>query len=348
MQAPRANIHGRSLPPTTVRFRPSDAVREALARLGRTEDIRFSPDNRLLALAGFLERKCLLLRIAIEHDASGVVVTADDFTEVASDGISQVHGIDFIDGRTLVVANRDAQVAIVDLPDGVAAGRRCRARVRRRLRGGFFCRINTPGSVVARRTRGGIELLVCHNYVHRVTRHVVAPRLGYLPWRNHVLLEQGLEIPDGIAVSGDGRWLAVSSHATRDVKIFDAAAPLGPAAQPVGVLRETNCPHGLRFTPDDRHIVVADAASPNVHVYERGRSWAGSREPARTVAVLDQETFLRGHSNPEEGGPKGLDIDRTGGLLAITCEEQPLALFAVSSVLGEGEAASSPVRRSSF
>lgn len=334
--ASSADIHEPGLSPTPVRFRPSDAVREALARLGRTEDIRFSPDNRLLALAGFLEKKCLFLRITIERDASGgVVVTADDFTEVTSDGISRVHGIDFIDDRTLAVANRDVKVAILRLPDGTAAGRQHHAPVLSNVRGGPFCRIKTPGSVAARRMRGGqVELLICNNYVHRVTRHVLAPQLGYLNWRNHILLRQGLDIPDGIAVSGDGRWLAVSSHATRDVKIYDAAAPLGPDAQPAGILREANYPHGLRFTPDDRHIVVADAASPNVYVYERGESWAGPRDPARRVAVLDRETFLRGHSNPEEGGPKGLDIDRTGTVMATTCEEEVLSFFTVSSVLG--------------
>ncbi len=330
-----ADVHEPGLLPTPVRFDASDAVREALAGLGRTEDIRFSPDNRFLAIAGFLAKKCLLLRIAIAHEASGVVVRADDFVEVTSDGISQVHGIDFIDGRTLAVANRNVKVAIIRLPDGIPAGRRYHAPVLRHLRGGPFCRIKTPGSVAARRLRGGqVEVLICNNYAHRVTRHVVAARLGYLNWRNHILLKQGLDIPDGIAVSADGRWIAVSSHATRDVKIFDAAAPLGPGVEPAGVLREANYPHGLRFTPDDRHIVVADAASPNVHVYERGQSWAGPRDAVRTVAVLDRETFLRGHNNPEEGGPKGLDVDRTGTVLAMTCEEKALAFFTVSSVLG--------------
>ena len=334
-EASGADIHEPGLMPRSVRFDASDAVREALARIGRTEDIRFSPDNRFLAIAGFMEKKCLLLRVAIEGEGSEVVVRADDFTEVVSDGISQVHGIDFIDDRTLAVANRDVKVAIIRLPDSDAAGRRYRAPVLSHVRGGPFCRIKTPGSVAARRMRGGqVELLICNNYVHRVTRHVIAPRFGHLAWRNHILLKQGLEIPDGIAVSGDGRWIAVSSHATRDVKIFDAAAPLGPEALPAGVLREANYPHGLRFTPDDRHIVVADAASPNVYVYERGRSWAGPRDAARKVAVLDKATFLRGHSNPEEGGPKGLDIDRTGTVLAITCEERVLAFFTVSSVLG--------------
>lgn len=330
-----AGIHEPGLLPTPVGFDASDAVREALARIGRTEDIRFSPDNRFLAIAGFLAKKCLLLEIAIEREASGIVVRADDFVEVTSDGISQVHGIDFIDHRTLAVANRNVKVAVVRLPDSVPEGRQYRAQVLRHLHGGPFCRIKTPGSVAVRRLSGGqVDLLVCNNYAHRVTRHVVVPRLGYLSWRNQVLLKQGLDIPDGIAVSGDGRWIAVSSHATRDVKIFDAATPLGPDARPAGVLREANYPHGLRFTPDDRHILVADAASPNVHVYERGRSWAGPRDAIRKVAVLDRTTFMRGHNNPEEGGPKGLDIDRTGTVLATTCEECALAFFTVSSVLG--------------
>ncbi len=147
-------------------------------------------------------------------------------------------------------------------------------------------------------------------------------------------MEQGLNIPDGIAVSNDGRWIAVSSHGTQDVKLFDSSAPLGPESDPAGVLRRANYPHGLRFTSDDRYILVADAASPNVYVYERGQSWAGTRDPARSVAVLDEATFVRGHTNPEEGGPKGLDIDKTGTLLAITCEEEQLAFFALNSVLG--------------
>jgi DNA-binding beta-propeller fold protein YncE len=320
---------------TRVEFRPAASVKKALSRLGRTEDIRFSPDNRLLAIAGFQRRACLFVRVAIEAGASGPVVVADDFMEITSDGISQVHGVDFIDDRTLAVANRDAQVGIIALPAGEPGGRLYHAPVLRRLNGGAFRRIRTPGSIaVGRLPFGQVALFVCNNYAHRVTRHVCAPRLGYLNWRNQVLLRRGLEVPDGIAVSGDGRWLAVSSHATRDVKIFDASAPLGPDVEPVGSLGQLGYPHGLRFTADDRHLVVADAASPNLHVYDRGESWMGPRDPVRSVAVLDRETFLRGRNNPEEGGPKGLDVDRTGTLLAITCEEERLALFTLPSVLG--------------
>jgi DNA-binding beta-propeller fold protein YncE len=322
--------------PARVEFRPGAAVQEALSRLGRTEDIRFSPDKRLLAIAGYEQRKCLFLRLAIEAGPRGPAVVADDFMEITSDGISNVHGIDFIDDRTVVVANRDAKVAILRLPAGDPAGRRHHVSVLRNLSGGRRGRIKTPGSLaVSRLPAGQVGVLVCNNYADRVTRHVVAPQLGYLSWRNHVLLQRGLVIPDGIAVSGDGRWLAVSSHSTRDVKIYDASAPLGADAEPAGVLRNANYPHGLRFTSDDRHLIVADAASPNVMVYDQAQGWAGPpRDPARSVAVLDTATFLRGHNNPEEGGPKGLDIDRTGTVVAITCEEQQLAFFTLGSILG--------------
>jgi hypothetical protein len=64
-----------------------------------------------------------------------------------------------------------------------------------------------------------------------------------------------------------------------------------------------------------------------VQVYERGESWAGEHASIRSIEVLDQETFVRGRNNPEEGGPKGIAIDRTGRIVAITNEEQPLAVY---------------------
>lgn len=320
--------------PVRAEFVASDAVRQALANLGRTEDIRFSPDNRLLAVAGFLRRKLLLLSIGIVDTNAGPVVQANDWSEIVSDGIGEVHGVEFIDNRVLAIANRNAKVALIELPERLPSGGPHRVPVIRRVHGALR-RIKSPGSVTFTRTAGGqVALLVCNNYAHRVTRHVLAPRLGYLNWRNHTLLSQGLDIPDGIAVSSDGRWFAVSSHGTRDVKIYDTAAPLGPRTQPAGVLRDANYPHGLRFTADDRHIVVADAASPHVLVYRRGDDWSGAKDPVRAAAVLDRATFARGHVNPEEGGPKGIDIDRTGRVVAITCEEDPLAFFTLASVLG--------------
>jgi hypothetical protein len=42
---------------------------------------------------------------------------------------------------------------------------------------------------------------------------------------------------------------------------------------------------------------------------------------------------MRGRHNPEEGGPKGLAFDRTGRIVAITNEEQPLSFHTLPSLL---------------
>ncbi len=282
-----------------LELRASNAVRSVLSDIGRTEDVRFSPDNRRLILAGYGLNHLLILRIAIEASDAGPVVVADDFMELTSDGITSAHGLDFLDDRTLAVANRDGLVSILEIPPGELAGRHSRIDPIRELSGGIFCKLKSPGSLAARRDAGGrISLLVCNNYTHRVTQHVVDPARGYRVRSNRVLMARSLDIPDGIAVSYDERWIAVSNHNTHEVMLFDAAAPLGP-----GRSRPEFCPTSTILMacaspPDDRHLLVADAGAPLIHVYERGSGWAGERGPIRSVTVLDDETFIRGRANP--------------------------------------------------
>ncbi|QKD01859.1 hypothetical protein [Mesorhizobium loti] len=317
-----------------IDFEASDAVQTALASVGRTEDLRFSPDNRLLAIAGYGRRRCLILRIEIKRGPDGARITIPNFIELASESMGEVHGIDFIDDRTFVVANRDGLVVVFGLPPEEPAGQSREIVPLRRIKGGRRCKLRSPGSVtVSHDSWGRVSLLVCNNYTHVVTRHVASRWLGYRTIRNRPLLKHGLDIPDGVALSHDGEWIAVSSHGTRDVKIYRMSASLGPDTEPAGVLQHANYPHGLRFTADDQHILVADAGSPMLHVYDRGTGWDGYHAP-RSIAVLDDATFLRGRANPEEGGPKGLDIDRSNSIVAVTCEEKILSFFSLQSIIG--------------
>jgi hypothetical protein len=320
--------------PRPLQFITSNEVGDVLAATGRTEDVRFSPDNRWLVLAGYGLQHLLILRITLQQGAQGPVMIADDFMRLTSSGISSAHGLDFVDDHTLAVANRDGCVAMIPLPAGELAGRCINVDPLSEAKGSRYCKMVSPGSLAVRRNRGGkVSLLVCNNYIHRVTRHVVDPAKGYRVKRNSVLMERGLNVPDGIAVSQDGRWIAVSNHVTHEILLFDARWPLSRFSRPAAVLTGTRYPHGLRFTPDDRHLLVADAGAPVVNAYERGQSWTGSRPPLRTTTVLDDETFRRGHANPAEGGPKGIDIDRSGAIVAVTCEEQALAFFALESMI---------------
>jgi hypothetical protein len=48
---------------------------------------------------------------------------------------------------------------------------------------------------------------------------------------------------------------------------------------------------------------------------------------------MDDPLFLRGRHNPQEGGPKGLDIHKRLSVLAVTSEHQPLAFFDLAVML---------------
>ena len=318
-----------------VEVRFSEAAEAAVLSVGRTEDLKFSPDNRLLAITGFNQDSLLILRVNIEASASGISVTADDFMEITSRSLRYPHGLDFIDDETLVVANRGGGLSVLCLPPFESGGRVCKAEVLWQFPGGRLRWMRSPGSVAVRHEDGGlVSLLTCNNYSHRVTRHLLDRARDYRIVRKDVFLRRGLIIPDGIAVSHDGRWLAVSSHGTHDVKLYAVSNTLGPESDPAGTLSGAGYPHGLQFSADDRCLLVADAGSQVVNVYQRGAEWDGEHRPAHSVEVIDDEAFARGRQNVEEGGPKGLAIDRTGELVAITCEEQPLAFYALHAMTG--------------
>ena len=79
---------------------------------------------------------------------------------------------------------------------------------------------------------------------------------------------------------------------------------------------------------------MADAAAPLVHVFDApARGWNGVGYPATTIRVMDDDTFARGHRNPREGGPKGIDVDLRTNVLVVTSECQLLAFFDTCATL---------------
>ncbi|WP_193176831.1 hypothetical protein [Oricola nitratireducens] len=317
----------------------SSPVQAVVSRLGRTEDIRFSPDNRRLAIAGYAKNSCFLFDIRIDRAAERPTVGIHDYLELRSNALADPHGFDFAGDDKLIVANRSGQVTVFAIPERDGNNRVHHVNPLRTIcRAGYRQRIGSPGSVcVVSANRRRADILVCNNYEHRITRHSVALRGGFALPRDSIVLENTLDIPDGIAVSPDRAWVAVSNHMTANVLIFDNRARLRRSDEPVGTLDGVAYPHGLRFSPDGSRIYVADAGAPFVHVYEaRAGDWRGPHAPVRTVTVLDDETFRRGRVNPEEGGPKGVDVDASGEIMAVTCEERALAFFHVPSLFASG------------
>jgi DNA-binding beta-propeller fold protein YncE len=311
----------------------STVVRDVLAHLGRTEDVTFSPSDKRLAVAGFAENVILILDVEIDSTPAGPSISLTDRVLLRSESLRAPHGVSFLDEQTIIVANRDGRVTVFEVP---APGADEVLVTPLGVVGGIlFRRVKTPGSVEVRQAQPGVyDVLVCNNYGHQVTAHSVDLRSGLSVKNRGALLRQRLDVPDGICLSRDGEWLAVSNHMSGEVFVYAYGPRLGKGSCPDGILVGIDCPHGVRFTADGRYVLVAAAAAPLVHVFaaEDG-DWRGRREPCRSARVLDEATFRRGRSNPEEGGPKGLAVDGRTRVLAVTCEEQPLAFFDLREIL---------------
>jgi hypothetical protein len=311
--------------PGQIAFDASPDVRSALGALGRTEDVRFSPSGRRLALAGFRND-----RIAVaDLEVTGATVVITRLRELASSSLRHPHGVDFLDEETLVVGNRKGGVVLLRLPGVVSDDR---VEWIDQLGPAVQAAADGPGSV---RVDGRRTALVCNNWVNTVTRHTAEGDGGLDA--GEAVLRKWLDLPDGLAVSNDDRWLATSNHNTHSVLIH-SYPPADPEAEPAAVLRGVLYPHGACFGHGDEYLLVADAGRPLVLVFRASsRGWPGGAYPDAAIRVMDGETFARGHHNPQEGGPKGIDLHPRVNVLAVTAESMPLAFFDLDAALEQAE-----------
>ena len=313
-----------------ITFVPSDGAKTALANLGRTEDVQFSPDNRRLAIAGLKQNQILILDIKIKTARNKILVLCEDWLEITSPSFNYPHGLFWIDGSTLIVANRRAEAPIIKIPSKKPDSKSVEILPTETI-GHDRDLLRTPGSVsVSKIGQGLYDVVICNNYANYVSRHLLDERDNFAVHGSCRLLAKGLDVPDGISHSHSGEWLAVSNHNKNAVFIFKNDSSLDGESDPVGKLRGMSYPHGLRFSRDDRYIFVADAGAPIVHVYKMDhRGWSGKHFPVHELRVLDDEAFRRGHVNPGEGGPKGIALTNDDRVLAVSCEEVPVAFFDV-------------------
>ena len=178
--------------PLEVGFDAPEHVRDALAAIGRTEDVRFAPSGRRLAIACLVGQGIALADVAITVGESGPEIAVTSLDLLDSTTLSDPHGIDFVDDDTLVVANRGGGVAVLRLPSS-GGGEVTAYPVDGEVEGMF----QAPGSVAVRSLgQGHHELLVCNNSANTVTRHLI-DGTGALV-RGEIVLRRWLDIPDGI------------------------------------------------------------------------------------------------------------------------------------------------------
>jgi hypothetical protein len=326
---------------TPLDYRGTPEVLEMLAKLGRTEDLKLSPSKKQLAIAGFDSGQIIIFQVNMDASDDSPGIFLSDYFQIFSPALRNPHGLAFLDERTLVVANRTGAVEIFNLPPMNGQQKKYEIDPVRSIGKGWFRKLDSPGSIDVDDVGLGVyRLLICNNYAHHVTCAYIVPGAGHFVWRHHVLLDKALEIPDGINVSVNRKWIVVSNHIPGTLFIYENRYGLGRHSEPVAVLHGMDCPHGVRFTQNDQKLIVVDSAAPNMCVYATGpQGWAGDYYPVKTVRVLDEATFLRGRYNVEEGGPKGIDLDPVSGVLAMTCEHQPLSFYDLDSVLRDTQAA---------
>ena len=328
-----------------VDYSAPPAVRESIAAIGRTEDIRFSPSNRRLAVAAFNLNRVVVFDVDVNKAGTQTVVSLTGVVEIASKDLNRPHGVDFIDDETLIVANRTGDACIFELPASDERRAIHDLTPLHVMRVRDYGLLASPGSVgVLAGDRDRCEILICNNSGHTVTRHGLSRRAGYAIDQGRVLVQKWLDIPDGVSVSRDRRWMAVSNHNTHNVLMYESPGTVNADADPHGILRGIHCPHGLRFSEDGTRIFVADAGAPFIHVYASpDGDWRGVRSPITSFRVMDEAQFLRGRHNRQEGGPKGLDLDDGMNVLVVTSECQPLAFFDPLVIL-EGAREQAPIR----
>ncbi len=326
-----------------IQYLAHQNVIDAVGALGRTEDVRFSPSNRRLAVAAFSRNRIVVFDIAIASSSGATEIALTGGVELSSPALQLPHGLDFIDDNTLIVTSRGSDVALFKLPPGEKIVRTHELLPIARWPANGTTLLHAPGSVAVTRVEEDVgEVLICNNDGHTITRHLWDRDAESALRKSEILLHKYLNVPDGVTVSRDRRWIAVSNHYTHNVLLYENSPALNPESEPDGILRGVNYPHGLRFSADGRHLFVADAGAPYLHIYAQDSDqWRGVRHPMASVKIMNDAVFARGRCNPEEGGPKGLDLDASSKVLAVTSECRPLAFFDLPALLRHAFAADS-------
>ena len=194
---------------TRIDYSAPQHVRDAVLSLGRTEDVRFSPSNRRIAVAGFENNKITVFEVSVTTSVQELKsITLTGVTEISSTYLNEPHGLDFIDEERILVANREGQACIFELPPAQVGS--CELTPVSILTSDA---ISTPGSVAVIRNEQGLrEALICNNYANSVTKHLLDPTGGCAT--SKIMFKNWLDVPDGISVTrtSGGLQLAPTTH----------------------------------------------------------------------------------------------------------------------------------------
>ena len=322
-----------------IGYDASTEIRRILSEINRTEDVKLSPDNSRLAIVDFICNKIFLFSIRIQApDGSSASPKIEilDYSLISSDSFQNPHGVAFLGNDNLIVCNRAADVCLFKIPAPGDSPRERKLKPYKTIdgKGWMLAKVKTPGSVDCYKLGDNrYRALICNNHWHFISSHIIEPGNAARIENQGTLIQKALKIPDGVSISHDAAWIAISNHVDGEILIYENTAELDRKTEATAVLKGIVCPHGVRFSPDGK-VLVADASSQYLHVYDSDNgNWNGEQYPTRSIRILDDETFFDGRYDSREGGLKGIDIDKTGRVLVTTHRFGVLEFYDLKKLL---------------
>jgi WD40 repeat protein len=311
-------------------------VEKVISAMGRTEDMKFSPDYQWLAITSYSDNKIYLFSTSAMYSNNEKLIEIGKFLIIRSSCLHEPHGVSFFDNEHIIVASRAGLIDILKIPEDAARNAEINIDPIATIKSSYKCRIKNPGSIdYLKVDNENFRVLSCNTYIHTITSHNINLNKKRKVKNEGVLIRKDLAIPDGICISPDRKWVAVSNHSTGTVLLYGLDPDLNKKTEPCGVLEGIVCPHAIRFSKDGDMLFVADAGSPYMHIYKTADGdWCSTRKPYKSIRMLNEDVFSLGRYNAEEGGIKGIDINHNESILAVTCEHLQLAFYDLDDVLG--------------
>ena len=135
---------------------------------------------------------------------------------------------------------------------------------------------------------------------------------------------------DGLAFSSDGELLAVTSHWTNSVVMYQCIPDSQGlySSDPVEILQgeetQLHFPHSLNFHPANDYLVVANASGKKtLNLFKKVSSVFPrySPEPEVTLEIYNPKNFYLQAKSPEEGGVKGVVFSSDGKQMGLCASD---------------------------
>src|SRR4029078_6807975 len=86
--------------------------------LSCTKVVSLSASNRCLRVVDDLGDKIVIFEMSMDWRRHSKSISINGVVEISSPSLQRPHGIDFIDDNRIIVANREGQACIFDIPHG--------------------------------------------------------------------------------------------------------------------------------------------------------------------------------------------------------------------------------------